>query len=88
MSTPDDADCFIGVCGYYDNATGGCLVGTYDDVSGDDWNCRGSDTLRADDDEYCELPDPTPGKCDYNNIGGCLEGDSSDPSGQHESLDV
>ena len=77
----DDADCFIGVCGYYDNDTDGCLVGTYDDVSGDTWYCRGSDALRTDDDKECTEPTPEPGQCDYDNVGGCLEGDSSDPSG-------
>ena len=42
QSTGDDVDCIQGVCGTEDNATNGCLAGTWDDIAGDTWNCLGN----------------------------------------------
>ena len=82
----DDDNCVIGVCDYEDDPvypSDGCQVGTYDPViPGDRWHCLGSDNGRTDDDaRNCVPPTFIPGKCNYDNIGACDEGDSSDPSG-------
>ena len=76
--TADDDNCFFGVCGTADNAADGCDTGTYQFVSGPTWRCMGSDTGSYTDEANCT---PVPGLCDYSDAGKCIDGESSDSTG-------
>ena len=72
----DDVQCpqiIDGVCGLLDNPTDGCVTGTYEDVSGDEWYCRGIND--GQDAPICGTEDPI-GLCgtDDNPTDGCIDG--------------
>ena len=89
QSTGDDVDCIQGVCGTSDNATDGCLAGTWDDIAGDTWNCLGNhptasittDDVMGCDPSACQSCTITlnsdhgggPKNIDYPSIFGCAQ---------------
>ena len=77
-STADDETCEQAVCGLADNATEGCIVGTYRDVTGPRWDCVSPDHGTDNDVLNCAAPPAT--QCDIVQ-GDCAVGLSTNPSG-------
>ena len=79
-----DAACEIGECGTADNISDGCIIGRWEDVTGDIWYCRGSDdTIETDDKLSCRGPVDPYGECGTadNQFEGCTFGIYDDITG-------
>ena len=77
-SNADDDVCEQAVCGLADNATEGCIVGTYRGVTGPLWDCVGQGHGTDNDARNCQAPPPS--ECGTMQ-GSCVEGVSTNPSG-------
>ena len=80
----DDDNCAIGQCPTISGTDDTCLVGTYDNLPGDDWKCKGSNTTGTNDDVTCEpIVD---GVCHDLLPDTCESGTYEDEPGRHVAL--